>query len=89
MVNLDLLKKSIPVAPLKIAALPGCERLSETVDKHLAEYRQILAKEKSGLPSPVILKIPFDRMRMSLFRNRRGERPYQGLGPRNRSVHYV
>lgn len=50
MVNLDLLKKSIPVAPLKIAALPGCERLSETVDKHLAEYRQILAKEKSGLP---------------------------------------
>lgn len=50
MVNLDLLKKSIPVAPLKIAALPGCERLSETVDNYLVEYRQILAKEKSGLP---------------------------------------
>ena len=32
MVNLDLLKKSIPVAPIKIAALPGCEELANTVN---------------------------------------------------------
>ena len=40
MVNLDLLKKSIPVAPIKIAALPGCEELANTA----------LSQEKTTLP---------------------------------------
>ena len=47
MVNLDLLKKSIPVAPIKIAALPGCQELAETVNNYLVEYRRTLMKEKS------------------------------------------
>ena len=50
MVNLDLLKKSIPVAPIKIAALPGCEELANTVNDYLVEYRQVLSQEKSALP---------------------------------------
>ena len=32
MANLDLLEKSIPVAPIKIAALKGCEELGKTVN---------------------------------------------------------
>ena len=42
MVNLDLLKKSFPVAPLKIAALPGCEKLATSVNDYLVEYRKNL-----------------------------------------------
>lgn len=44
MVNLDLLKKSIPVAPIKIAALPGCEELANTVNDYLVEYRKALSQ---------------------------------------------
>ena len=50
MVNLDLLKKSIPVAPIKIAALPGCEELANTVNDYLVEYRKALSQEKTTLP---------------------------------------
>ncbi|MGI6007703.1 MAG: ribose-phosphate pyrophosphokinase [Ruminococcus sp.] len=50
MVNLDLLKKSIPVAPIKIAALPGCEELADTVNDYLVEYRKVLSQEKPALP---------------------------------------
>ncbi|MGI6011101.1 MAG: ribose-phosphate pyrophosphokinase [Ruminococcus sp.] len=50
MVNLDLLKKSIPVAPIKIAALPGCEELANTVNDYLVEYRKVLSQEKPVLP---------------------------------------
>ena len=50
MVNLDLLKKSIPVAPIKIAALPGCEELANTVNDYLVEYRKALSQEKTALP---------------------------------------
>ena len=50
MVNLDLLKKSIPVAPIKIAALQGCEELANTVNDYLVEYRKALSQEKTPLP---------------------------------------
>ncbi len=50
MVNLDLLKQSIPVAPIKIAALPGCEELANTVNDYLVEYRKVLSQEKPVLP---------------------------------------
>ncbi len=50
MVNLDLLKKSLPVGPLKIAALPGCEKLADSVNRHLVEYRRLLVDDESTLP---------------------------------------
>jgi len=42
MINLDLLQRSMPVAPLKIAALRGCEELAETVNKQLLSFRKEL-----------------------------------------------
>ena len=40
MANLDLLEKSIPVAPIKIAALKGCEELGKTVNDYLVQFRK-------------------------------------------------
>ena len=40
MANLDLLENSIPVAPIKIAALKGCEELAKTVDSYLVQFRK-------------------------------------------------
>ncbi|MDO5540018.1 MAG: ribose-phosphate pyrophosphokinase [Eubacteriales bacterium] len=37
--NLDPLRHSIPIAPLKIAALEGCRDFAAKVDGHLVEYR--------------------------------------------------
>ena len=34
MVNISLLEKSIPVAPIKIAALKSCSELASQVDAH-------------------------------------------------------
>ncbi|MDD3218607.1 MAG: ribose-phosphate pyrophosphokinase [Lachnospiraceae bacterium] len=42
MANLDILEQSIPVAPLKIAALPGSESWAHVVNQKLVEYRQNL-----------------------------------------------
>ena len=42
MANLDLLEKSLPVAPLKIAALKGCMELATEVDSHLVKFRKEL-----------------------------------------------
>lgn len=47
MANLDLLEKSIPVAPIKIAALKGCEELARTVDGYLVQYRRELAAHRN------------------------------------------
>ena len=35
MPNIELLEKSMPVAPIRIAALAGCRELAEEVDKKL------------------------------------------------------
>ena len=43
MANLDLLEKSIPVAPIKIAALKGCEELGKTVNDYLVQFRKELS----------------------------------------------
>lgn len=40
MANLDLLQNSIPVAPIKIIALKGCEELGRTVDNYLVGFRK-------------------------------------------------
>ena len=42
MANLDVLEKSIPVAPIKIAELEGCMDLAKQVDQHLVQYRKEL-----------------------------------------------
>ena len=52
MANLDYLVHSIPVAPLKICALSGCETLAHTIDRFLVEFRRDLiadSPEKQGL----------------------------------------
>ena len=50
MVNISLLEKSIPVAPIKIAALESCAQLASHVDSHLVKFRKEL---KSHNPSGV------------------------------------
>ena len=45
MINLDLLQRSMPVAPLKIAALRGCTELAETVNEQLLSFRQELLSQ--------------------------------------------
>ena len=49
MANLDLLEKSIPVAPIKIAALKGCEELGKTVNDYLVQFRKELAERRNGV----------------------------------------
>lgn len=50
MVNISLLEKSIPVAPIKIAALESCAQLASQVDSYLVKFRKEL---KSHNPSGV------------------------------------
>ena len=50
MVNISLLEKSIPVAPIKIAALKSCSELASQVDAHLVQFRKELnSHNQSGL----------------------------------------
>ena len=48
MPNIELLEKSMPVAPIRIAALEGCRELAEEVDRNLVKFRKELV-EKKGL----------------------------------------
>ena len=45
MPNIELLEKSMPVAPIRIAAL-GCQDLAEEVDKKLVKFRKELVARK-------------------------------------------
>ena len=47
MANIELLEKSIPVAPIRIAALAGCRDLADEVDKKLVSYRKVLASHRN------------------------------------------
>ena len=47
MSNNELLEKSLPVAPIKIAALAGCRDLAEEVDRKLVKYRKDLISKKT------------------------------------------
>ncbi|MFR0078119.1 MAG: ribose-phosphate pyrophosphokinase [Blautia sp.] len=50
MPNIELLEKSIPVAPIKIAALAGCQDLAKEVDSKLVRFRKELEDHnKSGV----------------------------------------
>lgn len=48
MANLDVLEKSIPVAPIKIAALEGCRDLANDVNTCLVKFRKELVKHNSA-----------------------------------------
>lgn len=48
MANLDLLENSIPVAPIKIAALAGSEDWAHAVDRYLVQYRKELVKNHNS-----------------------------------------
>ena len=40
MADIDLLERSIPVAPLKLAAMESCRDLGSRVDRHIVKFRQ-------------------------------------------------
>ena len=44
MPNIELLEKSMPVAPIRIAAL-GCPELAEEVDRKLVKFRKELVEK--------------------------------------------
>ena len=50
MANLDLLENSIPVAPLKLAALPGSMEMAKKVDAFLVQFRKELSERRNGVP---------------------------------------
>ncbi|MEE0955748.1 MAG: ribose-phosphate pyrophosphokinase [Eubacterium sp.] len=45
MAQTNLLGEALPLAPLKIVALPGCEDLAKTVDKFIVDYRKGICKD--------------------------------------------
>ena len=50
MINISLLERSIPVAPIKIAALKSCAQLASQVDSHLVQFRkELYSHNRSGL----------------------------------------
>ena len=46
MPNIELLEKAMPVAPIRIAALAGCQDLAHEVDKKLVKFRKELISKK-------------------------------------------
>ena len=46
MPNIELLEKAMPVAPIRIAALAGCQDLAHEVDKKLVKFRKELVARK-------------------------------------------
>ena len=50
MPNIELLEKATPVAPIRIAALAGCQDLAKEVDKKLVKFRkELVAAKKSTI----------------------------------------
>ncbi|MDO4519514.1 MAG: ribose-phosphate pyrophosphokinase [Eubacteriales bacterium] len=50
MPNIELLEQSLPLAPIKIAALAGCEDLAKEVDRKLVKFREeLVAKRQMSL----------------------------------------
>ncbi len=52
MPNIELLEKSLPVAPIRIAALAGCQELAKEVDETLVQFRKELLERKKGMVIP-------------------------------------
>lgn len=50
MPNIELLEKTLPVAPIKIAALAGCRDLAKEVDSKLVRFRrELVSHNQSGV----------------------------------------
>ena len=49
MPNIELLEKSTPVAPVRIAALAGCQDLANEVDKKLVKFQKETKPDSTGL----------------------------------------
>ena len=52
MANTELLEKSMPAAPIRIAALEGCEELAYEVDRKLVKFRRELVTHKKSSVTP-------------------------------------
>ena len=52
MSNIELLENSIPVAPIRIAALAGCRDLANEVDKKLVRFRKDLLSKRDHNLTP-------------------------------------
>ncbi|MDO4647861.1 MAG: ribose-phosphate pyrophosphokinase [Eubacteriales bacterium] len=52
MPNIELLEKSLPVAPIRIAALAGCQDIAKEVDDRLVQFRKELLERKKGMIIP-------------------------------------
>lgn len=50
MLNIKLMEKTLPAAPLKIAALDSCREFSQKVDNYIVSFRQDLLKESLDSP---------------------------------------
>lgn len=58
MPNIELLEKSTPVAPVRIAALAGCQDLANEVDKKLVKFRKELVAKKKPSQIPQGYSLP-------------------------------
>ena len=64
MPNIELLEKSTPVAPIRIAALAGCQDLAKEVDKKLVKFRRELVAKKKPMENSGNLKSRKNTMRI-------------------------
>ena len=58
MPNIELLEKATPVAPIRIAALAGCQDLANEVDKKLVKFRKELVAKKKPSQIPQGYSLP-------------------------------
>ena len=58
MPNIELLEKSTPVAPVRIAALAGCQDIANEVDKKLVKFRKELVAKKKPSQIPQGYSLP-------------------------------
>ena len=59
MPNIELLEKATPVAPIRIAALAGCQDLAKEVDKKLVKFRKELVAKKKPSTVPQGYSLPY------------------------------
>ena len=58
MANITLLEKTLPIAPLKIAALDSCKELGQKVNDYIVSFRQDATKDFPNLASIANYKNP-------------------------------
>ena len=50
MANIELLEKTLPVAPLKLAALESCKELAQKVNNYIVSFREYTFNEVTESP---------------------------------------